>query len=207
MVLYGESQSRGIAAQALCTVWAYQKVDDGYLLLTEGHCVDPSDSPDDAKYFVADLGASSEHEGQPVEVVKWQNDSRMDAAELHLKTTDKYEVLDLSYQYPQVEDKVFYVGYPEMVNKTLLVGQVSSGVNQIDDKECEGICKGRISVQIGGGPGASGSAVIDERTGKVIGLLEGHMYENGVMVVPAPAIRSFLEKKSPPQTQNPGKTS
>lgn len=203
-VLYGESESRSIAAHPLCTAWVYQKVSDGYMLLTEGHCFDPEDGrPDDVKYFVGELGAKSEKDGQAIEVIKWQNNADMDAAQLHLKTTKQYEVLDMSYQYPQVEDKVFYVGYPEMVNKSLLVGQVSSNVNEIDQEECEGICKGRFSVQIGGGPGASGSAIIDEKSGKVVGLLEGHMYENGVMAVPTPSVIRFLAQ-APPIKQKGG---
>jgi len=196
LVLYGESASSQVSAKALCTVEAYEKVSDGYSLLTEGHCVDPDESgaPDDVKYFVAPLGATSEKDGDAVEVVKWQNDGDMDAAELHVKTSKHYEVLQLAYQNPQVEEKVFYVGYPKMFNRVILEGQIASEVGTVDVPECEGVCKGRIVVQIGGGPGASGSAIISEKSGQIVGLLEGHMYENGVMMVPAKAIRSFLEK-------------
>jgi len=196
LVLYGESASRGVDALSMCTTQAYEKVNDGYLLLTEGHCIDPDETgaPDDVKYFVGPLGAKSEKDGDPVEVVKWQNDGVVDAAELHVKTSKYYEVLPLAYQNPQVEEKVFYVGYPKMINKIIFEGQVASEVGVVDGPHCEGICKGRIVVQIGGGPGASGSAIVSEKTGQIVGLLEGHMYENGVMMVPAQAIRDFLVK-------------
>lgn len=196
LVLYGESVSSKVDALPICTAEAYERVSDGYLLLTEGHCIDPDETgaPDDVKYFVGPLGAKSEKDGEPVEVMKWQNDGEVDAAQLHLKSSKHYEVLPLAYQNPQVEDKVFYVGYPKMINKIIFVGQVASGVGVVDDPRCQGICKGRIIIQIGGGPGASGSAIVSEKNGQIVGLLEGHLYENGVMMVPAQAIRSFLVK-------------
>lgn len=196
LVLYGESASHKVNALAMCTTEAYEKVSDGYLLLTEGHCVNPDETgaPNDAKYFVAPLGARSEKDGDPVEIIKWQDDGEIDVAELHVKTSRYYEVLPLANKNPQVEEKVFYVGYPKMINKVIFEGQVASEVGVVDDPRCEGICKGRIVVQIGGGPGASGSAIVSEKSGQIVGLLEGHVYENGAMMVPAQAIRSFLVK-------------
>lgn len=196
LVLYGESQSRNVSAKDLCTTTAYEQVADGYLLLTEGHCIDPNETgaPDDVEYFVGPLGAKSEKDGEPVEVVKYQNDGDVDAAELHLKTKRQYVVLPLAYQNPQVDDAVFYVGYPGMFNKVLEAGRVAGEVGQIASPKNEGVDKGRMTIQIGGGPGASGSAIISERTGQIVGLLEGHLFEGGVQMVPASLVREFLSK-------------
>lgn len=206
LVLYGESESAQVSAKALCTATAYQKVSDGYLLLTEGHCIDPGETgaPSDVKYYVAPLGAQSEKDGDVAEVVKWQNDGVVDAAELHVKTSKHFEVFSLAYQNPQVDDKVFYVGYPEMFNKVLMEGRIAGDVGQKANPRNEGIDKGRMTVQTGGGPGVSGSAIIDEHSGKIVGLLEGHLFESGVQMVPARAVQDFLAKpeaKHEPKSQ------
>jgi len=192
-VLYGRSLHQGIDHRPLCTAFVSQKVSDGYILTTAGHCFDGG--PDDATYLVARGQIVDKPELQSVEFLNHIDDGNMDVAELHLKTTKEYPVLEFDKVPAGIDDKVFYVGYPMMVSQVVYTGRVGSNELQTlgPDGECD-ICKGRILVQIGGGPGASGSPVISERTGKVIGILEGHLFENGVVVVPAPAIEIYYTK-------------
>lgn len=196
-VLYGHSAERGIEKHALCTAFAYKKVSDGYLLMTAGHCFTPR-APQDATYLVADGQVTDNPVLQPVEVLNHIDDGKMDVAELHLKTSKKYPVLELDSSPAKIDDKVFYVGYPEIVSQVVFSGRVAS--NSISSKgpdeedPCD-ICIGRFLVQTGGGPGASGSPIISERTGKVVGILEGTVYENGIVVVPATAIEYYYLKE------------
>jgi hypothetical protein len=194
-VLYGHSDKRNVEHIPLCTAFAYKKVDDGYLLLTEGHCFDGG-APEDATYLVANGQIVDEPKNlEAVEVLNHVDDSRMDVAELHLKTAKQYPVLELDFQPTQIDDKVFYVGYPQMATQVLYIGRVGSNVIETKPEDCDGMCSGRILVQTGGGPGASGSPVISEKTGKVIGILEGHIFENGVIVVPSTGIRAYYLKE------------
>lgn len=196
VVLYGHSEQRH-ATVPLCTAFVYEKSVDGYFLLTAGHCFD--ENPEDATYYVSDSVIEDPEldQLQPVEVLKHVDDGKMDAAELHLKTTKVYEVLELENKPTKIDDKVFYVGYPEMLTQVTYVGRVASEpikiTGSIGRQECD-ICKGRILIQDGGGPGASGSPVISEKTGKVVGILEGHVFENGIVVVPTPAINVYLSQ-------------
>lgn len=193
-VLYGHSESKDMT-RPLCTAFAYKKVSDGYLLLTAGHCFTPG-APDDATYSVAP-GQIGDEPGvsEPVEVLNHVDDGHMDVAELHLKTQKKYKVLELDDKAVKIDDAVFYVGYPEMISQVVYTGRVGSDllktVNGPDKLDPCGICEGRFLVQTGGGPGASGSPVISEHTGKVVGILEGHVFENGVVVVPSTAIEVY----------------
>lgn len=196
-VLYGRSVEKRIDHHALCTAFAYKKTTDGYLLLTAGHCF-TAGAPADATYLVAEGQVKDNPALQSVEVLNHVDDGNMDVAELHLKTTKKYTVLDLDKKPVKIDDKVFYVGYPEIVAQAVYTGRVSSNIIESDGPDpldpC-GLCKGRFMIQTGGGGGASGSPIISERTGKVVGILEGHLFENGVVVVPAPAIEAYYTKK------------
>jgi hypothetical protein len=202
LVLYGHSDSAD-KTLPLCTVFAYEKASDGYFLLTAGHCFD--ENPEDIKYYVADdvIEDPQVYQLQAVEVLRHVDNGKMDAAELHLKTSKVYEVLELENKPTKIDDKVFYVGFPEMLTRVTYVGRVASNPIQVAGKvgraECD-ICKGRILMQNGGGPGASGAPVISEKTGKVVGILEGHVFENGIVVVPTPAINIYLSEK---QEQKP----
>jgi hypothetical protein len=194
-VLYGHSESRG-ATPPLCTAFVYKKAPDGYYLMTAGHCFS-SRAPEDATYLVAEGQVTDKPVLQPVEVLNHVDNGAMDVAELHLKTKKKYPILELSDESVKIDDKVFYVGYPEILVQVVYTGRVGSNMMQTEgpDKNdpCE-LCVGRFLVQTGGGPGASGSPIISERTGKVVGILEGHVFENGVVVVPALSIEGYYTK-------------
>lgn len=196
-VLVGHSDSRGVDRRPLCTAFAYEKLSDGYMLLTEGHCF--SGAPDDATFAVAeDL---NDNDVQPVQVIRYENDKGNDVAELYLKTKKEYPVLKLESKNAQVDDKVFFVGFAEMVAKSVLVGRVSaSSAEDPSGGECDMCNDKRMLVQIGGGPGASGSPVISEKTGKVVGILEGHVYENGSVVVKVSSVKDFLAHAALPRT-------
>lgn len=197
-VLYGHSDSRNIT-RPLCTAFAYKKASDGYVLMTAGHCF-TAGAPEDAKYVVGEGQITDTPANlQPVEVLNHIDNGKMDVAELYLKTKKNYQVLDLDTKPVRIDDRVFYVGYPEMVSQVVYTGRVGSSLIQTvvgsnASDPCD-ICSGRFLVQIGGGPGASGSPVISERTGKVVGILEGHLFENGVVVVPSLAIEAYYSKE------------
>lgn len=203
-VLYGRSAARGIDHHALCTAFAYKKAPDGYILMTAGHCFTPG-APEDATYVVADGQVSDNPVLQPVEVLNHIDDGNMDVAELHLKTSKKYEILELDTKAPKIDDKVFYVGYPEITVQTVFTGRVASdrieSIGPDPSDPCD-LCKNRILIQTGGGGGASGSPIISEKTGKVIGILEGHIFENGVVIVPTSLIKGYYLVKGHNQIKN-----
>lgn len=195
-VLYRRSVSHHhVEDYELCTAFIYKKAPDGYVLMTAGHCLQP-DAPKDASYFVAEGQLVSDPKLQPVEVLNAVDDGVMDVAELHLKTDKQYPILELDEKPTEIDDEVFYVGYPKMVSQVVFTGRVAGELMQkpCGNEDNDDTCVGRFLVQIGGAGGASGSPVISERTGKVVGILEGHEFENGIAVVPAPAIENYYSK-------------
>lgn len=199
-VLYGLSASRGVDHQPLCTAFIYKKAPDGYFLLTAGHCFAHSHAPVDAAYYISEGQiVDTPTSREPVDVLNYIDDGKMDVAELHLKTNKKYPVLELDNAPVKIDDKVFYVGYPEMISQVVYTGRVGSEpiqsvVGPDPESPCD-LCVGRFLIQSGGGPGASGSPVISEKTGKVVGILEGHIFENGIVVVPATSIHVYYLKE------------
>jgi hypothetical protein len=194
-VLYGNSVSRSIIGKPLCTVFAYKKAPDGYYLMTAGHCFVNNGAPADVTYSVASGQITEKPDYQPVELLNAVDDGKMDVAEVHLKTSKQYPILELQDAPVKIDDEVFYAGYPEIVSQVVYTGRIGSPIIQkaCDDEDGD-LCTGRFLVQTGGGPGASGSPVISEKTGKVVGILEGHVFENGVAVVPSLAIDGYYAK-------------
>ena len=201
-VLYGNSKQANVIGKELCTAFVYKKAPDGYYLMTAGHCFVGAGAPLDVTYSVASGQIVEKPDYQPVELLNAVDDGKMDVAELHFKTSKTYPVLELQDAPVKIDDKVFYVGYSEMVSQQLYTGRVGSEIIQ---KSCAqpasffneaepDLCTGRFLVQTGGGPGASGSPVMSERTGKVVGILEGHVFENGVVVVPSLAIDGYYAR-------------
>jgi len=200
-LLYGRSASANRDHVPICTAFVYKKVSDGYNLLTAGHCFVNTGAPADVQYFVVPgQVVDGSYKGEDVEVLGAVDDGKMDVAELHLKTNKKYSVLELDNKLPKIDDKVFFVGYPAVVSQVVMTGRVESEVLRSNGprNDC-GICEGRILVQIGGAGGASGSPVISEKTGKVVGILEGHAFENGVLIVPASDVHVYLLRATLPK--------
>lgn len=159
----------------LCTVTAVQKFSEGYLFLGAGHCttVNP-DLPDDLKFFIAtDVGKAPravelltakmtedfESEQTPIE-------DPLDYAVFYLKTTDKITIVGLGDEGSvQIGSPTLNVNFSKGQAKYVSPGIVDSTV------EVDGVMKGFFGVQMFASHGASGSAVIDPKTKKIIGVL------------------------------------
>jgi len=172
--LYGEL---GQVGHFLCTATAVAKRPGEYLLLTAGHCVIGDDLPSDLKFYVSEQIVDQPVVGNPalmpVEVLKAENDDKYDFALLDFASNKDYPVIPLSSKVPEVEDKVYTVNYSLGVAKQIALGEVATGIigNEGSEGDCS-ICKGRYLVHLFAGPGASGSAIIDEKTNTVVGVGE-----------------------------------
>lgn len=185
--LYG---IKGNVRHFLCTATAIERTADGYNLLTAGHCVLPPDIPEGVKFYVAESIEASPVL-QTVTVEKAALTDKYDFAFLHLKTTRVYPAISVShYPLPSLETLVVAVNFSEGLIKQVSRGVVSSGLMNpgAADGKCN-ICTGRFMVQISAGPGASGSAVIDEGTHEIVGLIEGGIPRSNVGAICIPVSR------------------
>lgn len=195
--LYGQKDGDNgdFVRHFLCTATAVEKTADGYDLLTAGHCVTGEDLPPDLHFYVTE-NIVANPVLQTVTVDKAENSDKYDFALLHLKTARIYPVISVSKNAPSAIGSMIYnVNFSEGWAKQEGTGFVSSNVMTVSGAEgdCD-ICQGRFMVQVLAGPGASGSAIVDETTHQIIGLLEGgdSRAQIGAIVIPTQLLTNFL---------------
>ena len=174
-----------------CTATAFQKTKTGYLLLTAGHCVTGEYA--NLPVFV-EKEVDSKLDLLPVTVVKAQHDE-LDFAVLELQTKDKLPIVKLD-KTPDISigSKVINVNFTEGIGKITSPGRISSAVSDVSsfDKDCDQ-CLNHFMVQLFAGPGASGSAIVSQRSGKIIGILTGGSGDTiGGFIEPIKAIEAKL---------------
>jgi hypothetical protein len=116
-----------------------------------------------------------------------------------LKTTKQYTVIPLEQDPVEtIEDGIISVNFSEVQAKSVSPGQISSGTMG-GVKDCA-ICKDNFMVQLYASAGASGSAVVSEKTHKIIGVIVGGQDANiGAIVEP---ISRFAAFQTMPDAQN-----
>lgn len=204
LALYGE---QGQVGHFLCTTTVVAKRPGEYLLLTAGHCVTGDDLPEDLKFFVSEQIVDQPVVGnpalQPVEVLKAENDDKYDFAILHLVSDKQYPVIPISFDVPKIEDKVYAVNFSLGVTKQVALGSVATAVisNEGSEGDCP-ICKGRYMVHLFSAGGASGAAIVDEKTNSIVGVGEFGFRgtTTGLGCETMTAFREWLEKPASAST-------
>jgi len=205
LALYGTS---GDITHFLCSTTVVAKrvtmnrgSENEYLLLTAGHCITGDGLPDDLVFGVLDKieEESPKPSLQPVHVVRVENSDKYDFAVLMLETNKEYPVIPIDLEnIPKIEDKVYNINYSEGLVKQVSLGSVSSEVmtNKTASGQCNP-CIGRYMVQLFDGPGSSGSAIIDEKSNKVVGIVE--LGFRGTLGTAAETMVSFKEWLNTPE--------
>ena len=187
--------TQGTHTRFICTAEPFEKILGGYRLISAGHCVQLV--PADVKFFVAD-----EISGPltPVTMIKAHLGDGMDFSEFELSTSRTYPIFELGDERDsRVGDAVINSNFAAGVVKQLSFGTISSGTIPLSPK-CEiDDCAGDFLVQLYGAGGSSGSAVVSERTHKVIGLVViGFGSQIGFAVEPISKFSQFLAQPSQP---------
>lgn len=207
LALYGTS---GDVTHFLCstTIIAHRASTNGasgkyeYLLLTAGHCITGDGLPTDLIFGVSEkiIPETESAKLQHVDVVKAENDDKYDFALLYLNSNKEYPVIDIDFDnVPKIEDKIYNVNYSLGLVKQVSLGSVASEVMKVPsaNDECTP-CVGRYMVHVFDGPGSSGSAIIDEKTNKIVGILELG-FPGQTMGVAAETMKAFKEWLDTPQ--------
>ena len=165
MALYASSVSADIDTKFICTVTAFKHVKGGYLLIGAGHCTSANDElPSDLTYGVADDINKPVHS---IRLLKSVMDEPLDYAIYFYPTTAKYPTIALGDESDvrvgsKTTDTNFSLGAAKMV---------SPGVIASVTLDNGGDVSGFYLVDEFGSHGASGSAVVSEKTHKIIGLV------------------------------------
>lgn len=168
LALLATSESAGVnTPKFICTVTAYQKVDGGYLLIGAGHCTPlNSELPEDMKFYVSrDLDSAP----IPVQQVVGElaDDESVDFFVFYLPTKEKYQTISLGDDSDlRVGDKTVDVNYSLGAEKI-----TSPGVIVSQEDLGKRLPKGYFLVQQFDSHGASGSAVVSEKSHKIVGLV------------------------------------
>jgi hypothetical protein len=171
--MFGPSQEWGcqLIRQFTCSATVVgQNGERGYIGLTAGHCFNWGDKDD---YYVGDdVGEKSVL--HKIQLIKFENDERYDFAVFSFRSGSQYPIIsvDAESQGPVVGTDVLNVNYSFGLVQQILRGKVVS--KMITDPAIGALknTRGRYLVSIGLGPGASGSAIVDENTHKIVGIVE-----------------------------------
>jgi len=148
-----------------------------YLLLTAGHCIGGANPelPEDLNYFVrrdiiAEEGSEKAAGSIPAFVYRAEFSEKYDFAVLYINTNEEFLVIDIdsSGKLPEIEQEIYSVNFTEGLVKQVAVGKVASGSIPGVHPELQD----RFMVHIFGGHGASGAAVISEKTHRIVGIVE-----------------------------------
>jgi Trypsin-like peptidase domain len=173
-----------------CTATVVDKDGEGgYVALTAGHCFD-YDAVARGEYYVADT-LVDKPVVHKIAVQKFANDDRYDYAVITFRSLEDYPVIPISMDVnPKIGDQISNVNYAFGLVKQVTRGPIVSGL--IDAPAVPDLkdTKGRFLVAIGLGPGASGSAVINDK-GEIIGIVEAVFPRTQMPTVVMPTGKTF----------------
>lgn len=147
----------------------------GFIGLTAGHCFNYELLDQGVKYYISD-SLNDKPVLNEIHLVKFESDDRYDYALFEFHSIRDYPVIEVlrdGEAFPAIGTPIQNANFSLGVVKQVAEGKVVS--NEIQNgggRVCDHQCGGRYFVNIGVGPGASGSAVVDAKTHKIIGMVE-----------------------------------
>jgi Trypsin-like peptidase domain len=180
--------------QFTCTATVIARTnEDTYIGLSAGHCIDWNE---EKNYFVGS-SIASDSVLHNINILKAENDDRYDFALFEFHSMRELPVVPVSLKggVPALGTKVININFALGIGKHFSTGVVTS--EPLND-EAVGM-KQRFMTNLESAPGASGSAVVDADTYKIIGLCEfGYRAGNlGMGVVPTgDRLANFMDDDS-----------
>lgn len=171
----------------VCTATVIDRISQtDYIGLTAGHCFDWKH---DNQYYVADT-VEEKPVLHKIMVLKHEADDRYDFAIFTFTSAHEYPAIsiDTTVKVPALGTEVININFAMGVGKAHLTGKV---VSEALDESHLGM-RQRYLVTVGVGPGASGSAIVDLQTGKIIGLVEAGFPGTQMATIVIPTGERFM---------------
>ena len=212
-LLYTEDLSGGM--RMTCTATAYEKTAKGYRFVSASHCVSGATDAEQKqeKFFLTSDGIN-EKNFIPAKLIQAGDKNIGDDFSIYeVETDQKFNVIPLGDSSKlEAGDAMIDVAAPMGLGKQLFVGYVS--LPKLDRPPVDA---GEVKwtdlmlIQIGGGPGSSGSAIISVDQRAIVGfLVGGGQADIGKLCVPVSKFKAFLIKveagkyvETAPPAQNP----
>jgi hypothetical protein len=164
-----------------------------YAGLTAGHCFSYEALDKGYKYYVSDN--LSEHPVvSEISLQKFANEPRYDYAVFTFHSLKNYVPIEFQKEgaAPPVGTETMNVNFSLGVVKQVVEGKVlSTQITGQEDKGHESL-QGRFFVAIGIGPGASGSAIVDKKTHKIVGMVEAVFPSTQMATIVVPMGNQFV---------------
>jgi hypothetical protein len=160
-------------AKPICTATIVKRDDELYYGVSAGHCVDPELYIKGYQYYVSDVVADNPVLDK-IQILKWNNSDRYDYLAFSFRSLRERPVIEMAgpdEDIPAIGTEVINANFSLGVIKQVTEGKVVSGKITPDTEHNKGVV-GRYFVSVGIGPGASGSAIVDKKTHKIVGLVE-----------------------------------
>jgi Trypsin-like peptidase domain len=181
----------------ICTATVVRSDDGDYLGLTAGHCFDYDETDAGFKYYVSE-GVEEHPVLREITVLKFENNDQYDYGVFSFHSAREYPAI-------QVESISGADVIPALGTRVLnnnfsygLVKEVTEGIvvsKQIGEREAVILpeIRRRYLVQMPFGPGASGSPIVNEETGKIIGMVEANFPSTQMAAVVIPTGKNFAD--------------
>jgi hypothetical protein len=153
-----------------CSATAYEKIKGGYLLISAGHCIDGRDNLN--FYVRTDVDDALPY--MPVTVVKYALTETLDFSILELDTKNKYPTIQIgSEEDLAVGDAIENVSFALGIAKQFNNGYVATDLLHSNEETNSSAMwlLNHFLVEVDGGPGSSGSAIVSKEKHQIVGLL------------------------------------
>jgi len=181
----------GFESHFVCTSTVISEDDGTYFGLTAGHCFDYDRMDQGYKYYISD-GVNEHPVLREIHILKFESNDQYDYGVFTFDSTRIYPTIKASHgSIPTLGTKLLNVNFSLGVVKEVVEGPVVS--NQISEVESIRAphLRRRYMVQLPIGPGASGSAVVDEDSHEIVGLVEASFPSTQMAAVVMPVGSNF----------------
>jgi Trypsin-like peptidase domain len=181
-------------AKPICTGTVIRREETTYLGVSTGHCVVPELYNKGYEYYVSDTVGDNPVLNK-ITIMKWDNSDRYDYLVFMFHSLRARPAIDMAGKdedIPAIGTEVLNANFSLGIVKQVTEGKVLSGritADRTDNK----YMAGRYFVSIGIGPGASGSAVVDKKTHKIVGLVEAVFRGTQMATVVVPMGKTFYD--------------
>jgi len=199
VLLYQQDESGGM--QMLCTATAYRKMEKGagYRFASASHCVEGKTETEQkaAKYFVT-LDTNGAKTFIPASLVESGDKMKGDDFSIFLVKSDKeIPIVPLGDEKKlSLGSPVINIAAPLGLGKQFFQGYISEmKIDRPPLNAGDVNWHDAMLINIGGGPGSSGSSVVSTDQHAIIGFLVGSTNANiGVIVIPVSQFKDFETK-------------
>jgi hypothetical protein len=222
-LLYSQDESGGMKMH--CTATAFEKVKDGYNFVSAAHCVGNDDvakekaaSPTNIPFFITfdeENGIAKRFYPANVVFVGYQHRGE-DFSVFHVKTSENWPTIPIGDETKEQEGSSFInIASPLGLGKQVMYGTISKMF--LDRPVVSGDInwKGTLVLQIPGVQGgSSGSALVADDQGAIVGFLVGSIGDGTIVAIPVTrftAVKKAVDAKkykwySPDAQLNPDGT-